>query len=72
MFLSGHDGTTAESEPMHLAATAVFEPAAVPATAATPDGFALEEIVPAQTAPVDGLKISSQHWRRGGLGRKPW
>jgi hypothetical protein len=27
-----------------------------------------EAIVPAQPAPVDGLKISSQSWRRGGLG----
>jgi hypothetical protein len=25
---------------------------------------------PAETAPVDGLKISSQSWRRGGLGSK--
>jgi hypothetical protein len=27
-----------------------------------------EAIVPEQPAPVDGLKISSQSWRRGGLG----
>jgi hypothetical protein len=27
-----------------------------------------EEAAPAQAAPVDGLKISSQFWRRGGLG----
>lgn len=27
-----------------------------------------EAIVPEQSAPVDGLKISSQSWRRGGLG----
>jgi hypothetical protein len=27
-----------------------------------------EAIVPGQPAPVDGLKISSQSWRRGGLG----
>jgi hypothetical protein len=27
-----------------------------------------EEGAPAQAAPVDGLKISSQFWRRGGLG----
>jgi hypothetical protein len=26
--------------------------------------------VPAEAAPVDGLKISSQSWRRGGLGSK--
>ena len=27
-----------------------------------------EAIVPEATAPVDGLRISSQYWRRGGLG----
>ena len=27
-----------------------------------------EAIVPEETAPVDGLRISSQYWRRGGLG----
>jgi hypothetical protein len=27
-----------------------------------------EEAAPAQAAPVDGIKISSQYWRRGGLG----
>lgn len=27
-----------------------------------------EAIVPEETAPVDGLNISSQYWRRGGLG----
>lgn len=29
-----------------------------------------EAITPAEPAPVDGLKISSQSWRRGGLGSK--
>ena len=29
-----------------------------------------EAIVPGQPAPVDRLKISSQSWRRGGLGSK--
>jgi hypothetical protein len=29
-----------------------------------------ETIAPEPTAPVDGLKISSQSWRRGGLGSK--
>src|SRR5205823_3356407 len=29
-----------------------------------------EEIAPVETSPVDGLKISSQSWRRGGLGSK--
>jgi hypothetical protein len=70
MLLSGRDGTTAESKPMHLANAAVLEPAALPPAAVTQDLSALEQIAPAQTAPVDGLKISSQHWRRGGLGSK--
>jgi hypothetical protein len=32
------------------------------------DPSVIEAIVPEQPAPVDGLKISSQSWRRGGLG----
>jgi hypothetical protein len=48
-----------------------FDPAITPidATLASP----AQEVVPAETAPaeaspLDGLKISSQYWRRGGLG----
>ncbi len=43
-----------------------FDPAVTPtdATLASP----AEEAAPAETAPVDRLKISSQSWRRGGLG----
>ena len=32
------------------------------------DPATAEAITPEQPAPVDGLKISSQSWRRGGLG----
>ena len=32
--------------------------------------MALEAIAPVGTSPVDALKISSQSWRRGGLGSK--
>jgi hypothetical protein len=39
------------------------------ATAAAPEIAAPETTVPAKP-PVDGLKISSQSWRRGGLGSK--
>jgi hypothetical protein len=39
---------------------------ATPADATMP----LEAIPPVEAAPIDGLKISSQHWRRGGLGSK--
>jgi hypothetical protein len=34
------------------------------------DPATTEAITPAEAAPVDGLKISSQSWRRGGLGSK--
>lgn len=47
------------------------DPASEPlaATAAVPEIAAPETTVPAKP-PVDGLKISSQSWRRGGLGSK--
>jgi hypothetical protein len=59
--------------------TSWFNPAITPiqSTLATPEDTAvpLVETAPAETAPVqasplDGLKISSQSWRRGGLGSK--
>jgi hypothetical protein len=40
-------------------------PAVAPGTAA-----ALDETQAAPTSPLDGLRISSQSWRRGGLGSK--
>jgi hypothetical protein len=68
------------AEPLQLAAAAAPEPASPPATSAKPDpGFnaaatPVEAPPPAEAAaeipPVDGLKISSQSWRRGGLGSK--
>jgi len=67
-------------EPLQLAAAAAPEPASPPATSAKPDaGFntaatPVEALPPAEAAAeipaVDGLKISSQSWRRGGLGSK--
>jgi hypothetical protein len=39
-------------------------PAVAPATAATPDA------AQSSGSPLDGLRISSQSWRRGGLGSK--
>jgi hypothetical protein len=68
------------AEPLQLAAAAAPEPA--PATSAKPDSAVntaatpVEVPPPAEAAaaaeipPVDGLKISSQFWRRGGLGSK--
>lgn len=64
----------AESEPVRLSAAVLAEPAPAFAvarvTAFNPPTAAGEAIVPEETAPVDGLKISSQTWRRGGLGSK--
>ena len=60
MLLSGYDGNTAAPLPAADAAQDAFSlnPAATP----------LEAIAPVEAAPLDGLKISSQSWRRGGLG----
>ena len=54
--------TAALAKPIPVRSTVGLarEPSFDPATA--------EAIVPEQPAPVDGLKISSQSWRRGGLG----
>lgn len=41
-----------------------------PADSAAPGGTSSPEAAPAEMAPVDGLKIASQSWRRGGLGSK--
>jgi hypothetical protein len=70
MLLAGYGSKPAESEPV-LLATAVTGP--VPAADNATKGFSFdpatsEAIAPEQRAPVDGLKISSQSWRRGGLG----
>jgi hypothetical protein len=79
MLLYGYAGNSAdgeEGEAAHLV-TAATEPPPAPAaiTTVAQDGSTFnpaitEAITPAQTAPVDGLKISSQSWRRGGLGSK--
>ena len=64
-------GRGTASEPTHPAIVAVEAPAS-PATAVSPDPAATTE-APTPSAgppPVDGLSISSQSWRRGGLGSK--
>ena len=48
--------------------TATPTPAVAPASPAAPD--AVQPAVTTATSPLDGLKISSQSWRRGGLGSK--
>ncbi len=75
--MSGYSSKTAESEPVTLATAAAPDPAlslevnsgqggALPNSAPAPGAAA----APAQTAPIEGLTISSQSWRRGGLGSK--
>jgi hypothetical protein len=70
------------AEPLQLAAAAAPEPAPPPATSAKPDSGVntaatpveapppAEAVAAAEIPPFDGLKISSQTWRRGGLGSK--
>jgi hypothetical protein len=75
MLLSGYSSKTAEGEPVHLATAAVPEPAPSPAAGsaqdvALPPPAPVETTAPVETAAVDGLRISSQSWRRGGLGSK--
>jgi hypothetical protein len=41
-----------------------------PPAEAAPADATPAEIAPVETSPIDGLKISSQSWRRGGLGSK--
>jgi hypothetical protein len=74
VLLSGYASNPAGGEPAQLVTAAVPPPppSATPVShdvsefnPATP-----EAITPEQTAAVDGLKISSQSWRRGGLGSK--
>ena len=70
--VAGYASKPAESEPV-LAAAIAADPAAAQApsvVAYNPPTAEGEAIVPEETAPVDGLKISSQYWRRGGLGSK--
>jgi hypothetical protein len=79
--LAGYAGHTAQLT--HLVTTAATEPSQPSPTDAKPtvgmagrahdDGpdpvtATTEAITPVETAPVDGLKIASQSWRRGGLG----
>jgi hypothetical protein len=75
--LSGYATKSAEGKPVRLAAAVLAEPALPPAVipalsvpAFDPPTAEGEAIVPEETAPVDRLKISSQYWRRGGLGSK--
>ena len=80
VLVPGRGSKPAESVPVLLAASLATEPPPVAAdiapvtnTSAKDPSFNLatsEAIAPAQPAPLSGLKISSQSWRRGGLGSK--
>jgi len=52
------------------AAPSAALPDANPAAAAAPSDIAPPETAEATRSPLDGLKIISQSWRRGGLGSK--
>jgi hypothetical protein len=75
MLISGYASKPAESEPGRLTASATSASARAPIPEAVqagplPDPGSVEAVTSEQAAPVDGLKISSQSWRRGGLGSK--
>jgi len=60
LLLSGYPGGTAEGEPA-AAGGPVPQPVGY-------DPLTAEAITPMQPTPLDKLRISSQSWRRGGLG----
>jgi hypothetical protein len=67
--VAGYASKSAESEPVPAAAESAAAP--LPSVLAyNPPTAEGEAIVPEETAPVDGIRISSQYWRRGGLGSK--
>lgn len=72
LLLTDHSRRRAAHQPIHLAAAVatLAPPLAKVGLAKAPsfDPLISEAIVPEQPAPVDGLKISSQSWHRGGLG----
>ncbi len=71
MLVSGYASKPAEGEPVIAAVTDPAPPAADPAIKPVAFNPATSEaITPEQATPLDGLKISSQSWRRGGLGSK--
>jgi hypothetical protein len=74
------DPSIAESQPAPIGSSVLvsaqswFDPAITPtgATLVTPaaETDPADAAAPVEIAPVNGLKISSQSWRRGGLGSK--
>jgi len=69
MALSDDGDIAAENEPMQLAAAAEPETTSPPAVTAAQPGASPNTLAAApEVPPANGLKISSQYWRRGGLG----
>ena len=69
MALSEDGEGGAEGEPVQLATATEPQTALPPATAGAQQGALPEmQAVPQEVPPADGLRISSQRWRRGGLG----
>jgi hypothetical protein len=59
-----------QSTPEHPAEAAAPADAAAPAAVVTAPEIAAPETTAPAKSPLDGLKISAQSWRRGGLGSK--
>jgi len=77
VLLSGNGSSSDEGESVRLATAAITEPLQSPIPenveqGSLPNSAAglAPEAPPLDAAPVNGLKISSQSWRRGGLGSK--
>ena len=74
LLLSSYGSNTAESDPARLAAAPEPLQPPIPENpqqGSLPDPAAMPaEAPPVEAAPVNGMKISSQSWRRGGLGSR--
>lgn len=69
MLLPGYAITPAQSEPARAVLAAGTGQASDAASAEiASDPATMEAVTPGPPAPLDGMKISSQSWRRGGLG----
>jgi hypothetical protein len=61
-------GNPAASEPVHLSKAVIPAASPTPPDAAQQEPVLTSVITSEEMASAGGLKISSQHWRRGGLG----
>jgi hypothetical protein len=70
VLLSAQNASRFDPAITRIQATTPLAPAQATLETAPPPETAPTEAAPVETTPVDGLKISSQSWRRGGLGSK--